>query len=211
MKKICLIGQRFGRLTVIEAAGGNKSGKKLWKCQCDCGEIKTIQHSNLRSGGTKSCGCLRKDTATTHGMTGTPTFKSWDTMIQRCNNRKTGNYKRYGKKGITVCDRWLKFENFFADMGERPEGKSIDRINSYGNYESSNCRWATPAEQSRNTRLSRRNKTGAKGVHWDKRRQKYCVQIAVKRNPIYIGRFDKLEAAVQARKDAELKYWGTNP
>lgn len=87
----------------------------------------------------------------THGMTGTPTFKTWDRMVSRCNNPRDTNYNRYGAQGIEVCHRWLIFQHFLADMGVRPAGQTLDRIDNSKNYEPANCRWATPAEQLRNT------------------------------------------------------------
>lgn len=95
----------------------------------------------------------------THGMSRTPTWRSWSCMLTRCRNPCASDYQRYGGRGITVCDRWRSFENFFTDMGERPEGKTLDRINNNGNYEPGNCRWATPSEQSQNKRKTVIRKT----------------------------------------------------
>lgn len=147
-----LTGMRFGRLTVI-AAAGIKSRQRQWRCVCDCGGTKVVAGSSLKSGCTKSCGCLNSETArkarTSHGMFGAPEYNSWAAMIQRCTNEKEKRFADYGGRGIKVCARWLEsFENFYADMGERPEGMTLDRKENDGNYEPSNCRWATKLEQS---------------------------------------------------------------
>lgn len=135
-----------------------------WHCCCDCGRMVTVRGTDLLSGHNASCGCLARDTtiarSKTHGhaLRGmmSPTYVTWCLMRQRCANLKSPQYKWYGKRGIKVCDRWLDaFENFLADMGERPTGMSLDRVDPNGNYEPANCRWATPREQSNNTRRSR--------------------------------------------------------
>ena len=161
MKTNNLIGQKFGRLLVIKKMDNNKWGSCRWLCVCDCGKEKIIRDSHLKSGHTKSCGCLHKEKLikrlTKHGHNTrikiSKTYNSWLSMIQRCTNPKNKNYKHYGDRGIKVCNRWLKFENFLTDMGEHPgKGYSIDRINNNGNYCKSNCRWATEKEQHRNKR-----------------------------------------------------------
>jgi hypothetical protein len=152
-----MIGQRFGRLIVIGEAEryvAPKTGKpsRRWLCRCECGGQAVSTASKLRSGHTKSCGCLQAENRTKHGHHGTGAYRTWDAMIQRCHNERHTKFYMYGARGITVCDRWRKFENFLADMGERPDNASLDRIDGAGNYEPGNCRWATRREQQRNMR-----------------------------------------------------------
>ena len=146
-----ITGQRFGRLVVLEPRErGEKKTSQHWFCQCDCGKTTITRGTDLRLGRTRSCGCLRL--RTTHGGYSTRAWLSWHMMRQRCQIPSNPDYPNYGGRGITVCDRWDKFENFFADMGERPEGLTLDRINNDGNYEPTNCRWATLSEQRLNQR-----------------------------------------------------------
>ena len=155
-----LTDQRFGRLTVVSREGSDKNRSATWRCVCECGTGTIVTAGNLRSGHTLSCGCLAREATsrrmTTHGMRKTRTHKSWTGMKDRCTNPKVRNYKNYGARGVTVCQRWMdSFEAFLSDVGECPEGMSIDRIDSCGNYEPGNCRWATPLTQGRNTRRNR--------------------------------------------------------
>jgi hypothetical protein len=155
-----LVGQRFGRLTVIEQAPRVAPTNRIsrWFCRCDCGGSAVVQRNNLITARTVSCGCHNEARRTTHGMTRTRTYRSWVTMWQRCTNPNDPRADRYLGRGIEVCERWQSFENFLADMGERPPGTTIDRFpDNNGNYEPGNCRWATPAAQTRNqaqTKLS---------------------------------------------------------
>lgn len=155
MKFIDLVGKKFSRLTVISRAG-NKGKHARWNCKCDCGNEVVVHGGNIRRGHTRSCGCLHSETIKecnkTHGMCEKKEYGVWAEMIKRCTNPNYKRYKDYGGRGISVCDRWRKFENFYADMGDRPKGTSIDRIDNDGNYNPNNCRWATNKEQCRNQR-----------------------------------------------------------
>ncbi len=153
-----LVGQQFGMLVVIERA--RHRGLIAWVCKCGCGSRTTITTGSLRSGNSKSCGCQThrfSGSAPRHGMTNTRTFRVWSGAIQRCHNPNSKDRRNYADRGIAVCERWRhSFENFLADMGEAPKGKSLDRWpDNDGNYEPGNCRWATPQEQLHNTRVNR--------------------------------------------------------
>jgi hypothetical protein len=156
MKKDCssLIGKRFGRLEVIGLDSVDKGNNRRWLCKCDCGKEKVVLGVHLKDGTTQSCTCLRKELKSfwnvTHGQSQKRTYGIWDGMRRRCQDPKNPQYKYYGAKGIKVCDKWQKFAGFFDDMGERPKGLTIERIDSKGNYEKSNCKWATMTENLRN-------------------------------------------------------------
>jgi len=151
MKRIDITGQRFERLVAIEYIKDKK-----WRCLCDCGAVTFVVAHQLRSGRSGSCGCLRaesmRQTKRKHGMSNTPEWRTYYRMIDRCTNPRSARYLRYGGRGIVVCQRWMEsFENFYADMGHRPEGLSIERVDVNGNYEPGNCVWASQRAQSRNT------------------------------------------------------------
>jgi len=157
---IDLTGQKFNELTPIRYVGSNKWGNALWLCKCDCGKDKIILGSDIKRGRSKNCGCSKLKHGHTKDGKPSKTYKSWDGMIQRCTNRNAENYEYYGGRGITVCDRWLEpngkgFINFLTDMGEKPKGKSLDRVNNnklINGYSPDNCRWATSKEQANNRR-----------------------------------------------------------
>lgn len=155
-----LTGQKFGRLTVLGRAA-NKGRRTMWECLCDCGNVKNIVADSLQCGKSRSCGCLKRDIsenpAIKHGYAGSAIYVAWVSMKQRCFNSNHPGYKDYGGRGVTVCDRWADdgFINFLKDMGNRPDGLTLDRIDNDGNYEPSNCRWATQEQQNINKRPSR--------------------------------------------------------
>jgi hypothetical protein len=150
-------GKRFERLTVVSGEiVTDPDGRPALECSCDCGATILVRRSQLTAGRKRSCGCLRSDTNTTHGQTGSREYRSWCSVIQRCTNPLSNSWSRYGGRGITVCATWAaSFERFLADMGPRPPGTTLDRKDNSLGYEKSNCRWATPKEQQRNMRSNR--------------------------------------------------------
>jgi hypothetical protein len=197
------IGKRFDYLVIdaieVEPVGDKGNAASFAYCLCDCGNMKRVRLSSLlakQKYAKKSCGCQKKKNQSkfkiSHGMYGTPTYRSWVAMKDRCGCWSGDGKENY--KGVSVCDRWMKFENFLLDMGERPEGKTIDRINPYGNYDPDNCRWADRSTQGHNKRAS--GKTGVRNVF--KEGDSYRVRIS-KRGKIYnIGRYGNISDAAEA-------------
>lgn len=155
MRPLNLEGQRFGALVAI-ARAPNRGPKAAWSCKCDCGAVHVATVSNLVSGHISSCGCLCA-VKVTHGMARTKTYRSWAGAKARCRNKKNTNYPHYGGRGIDMCERWAEsFEAFLSDMGKCPDGMSIERIDTNGNYEPGNCKWVPISEQCMNTRVAMR-------------------------------------------------------
>lgn len=206
----------YGKLTVLRRVNaiGDKRGA-VWLCQCSCGGTSETRQWALRAGKARSCRCLHREVTVTHGLANTPVYACWQQMLQRCFNPKRKAYPDYGGRGITVCDRWNpkaggSFENFYEDMGECPEGLTLDRIDVNGNYCKENCRWASWFVQVNNRRTGKNNTSGCTGVYEIKRKTGTCWRVTIVRNGEYknIGVFESFEEACAARKKAEVEFNG---
>lgn len=206
-----LSGLKFNRLSVVECVGCTPQRNSIWKCKCDCGNECRVVGSSLVNGTITSCGCYRRERTAAmgrktrkHGMWNTPEYKTWQGIIQRCENKNGSAYDDYGGRGIKVCERWHQFENFLADMGKRPSPEhSIDRYpNNDGHYEPGNCRWATRKEQQRN----RRNTTMVELNGVSKPLQQWAEETGICVETLYSRLFEaKWDVAVALTKPARLR------
>lgn len=176
---IDITNQRFGRLVAVEEVSHPR-----WRFRCDCGTEKIINKHNVVRGDTVSCGCYIREISAArlirHGHTiggRSKTHAAWTAMLERCNISQHKAFAYYGGRGILVCKRWHTFENFLADMGEAPHKRSLDRIDTNGNYEPGNCRWATNAEQTRNRRNNKLTTESAQLIRSDSRKHKELAKI----------------------------------
>lgn len=191
----------------VEKVSGN------WKSlyECECGNRKLIYASNVRSGKTTSCGCVHKQVAkellSTHKMSKTYTYGVWAGMKGRCLVKTNGSYKKYGGSGITLCERWHSFENFLSDMGEAPEGMTLDRIDGSKGYSPENCRWVSYQVQAINRKVNSSSTTGVKGVTYKKERDRYAAIITVSGKRKFLGYFKLKCDAIAARANAEKLYF----
>lgn len=214
-------GNKYNKLTIVSE--GEKivypdgaTVRQVW-CKCDCGnpDLTLVRTNNLTSGNTSSCGCVGEESRKTHGMSHTRTYQIHEAMLRRCRADLVEQFPHHAGKGIEVCPEWNpklggSFENFYRDMGECPDGLSLDRIDVNGNYCKENCRWATNSIQGYNKGLDPNNTSGKSGVSWYNQNQKWSAEIHVDGQHIRLGMFSSFDAAVRARQEAELKYYGWN-
>lgn len=193
-------GQRYGSLVVVRQDGVSKDKHRLWRCSCDCGGEKTVASNVLKVNRHHSCGCMTQklngDAHRKHGMRSTPEYSSWRAMIYRCHVETSKDYHRYGAIGVKVCDEWREsFEAFFAHIGPRPEGTTVDRIKNHLGYEPGNVRWATDTTQVRNRRKSTWVTVGETRMHLSE----YAEQIGINFDAAYMRlKRGKLEGAKRA-------------
>jgi len=206
-----MIGKRYERYVILSDPFQKGSFTKFVKAKCDCGSIKIVQLGHLKSGHSKSCGCLSSEMAakrsTKHGKANTREYMIWGQMKQRCYNKNHKNYHNYGGRGITICERWvMSFDNFYKDMGNKPEGLSLDRINVNENYEKSNCRWANQSTQCLNRRDYANTSSKYRGVYFRKSKCDWVSTIKVNGKIKYIGLFKTEIDAAKAFNAAVIKY-----
>lgn len=214
------VGEKFNSLTIIGPGEPYITPKGVscarWDCLCDCGNVITVRYAALTSGNTKSCGCIKKGLSKPgnikHGYREHKMWGVYYAMIRRCTDSRDSNYDSYGGRGITVCERWscdpkIGFPNFLEDMGDRPEGFNLDRINPDEGYYPENCRWVDKSTSSYNTRKKSSNTSGRTGVKWNKKLNKWIAAIDVGGQYIHLGCYYLFDEAVKAREQAELLYF----
>lgn len=215
MKKVInLTGKVFSRLTVLSEAGRDKHEKVMWLCECSCGNKPILSGNTIKSGNTKSCGCLHKEIMsnilTTHGLRKHPLYAVWLSMKARCYNESYHQYADYGGRGITICDRWINsFRDFYNDVAYHyNDNLQLDRVDNDGNYEPSNVRWVTQQQNGMNRRGATRSTSGYKGVSWNGGKGKWVAQIGLNGKKQHIGYFLDERAAAKAYNTYALEWFG---
>jgi len=207
-----LIGQRFDKLVVVSIQGVDKFNSILWECICDCGNKIVQETRKLKTRVKSDCGCSKvakvvEKSPPTHRMSGTATYSVWMNMKQRCSNINRPDYIHYGGRGITYDEAWEKFEKFYEDMGEKPEGLTLERINIDEGYCKDNCVWADETTQNYHQRVRKDNTSGVSGVTktadgmW---RSRLWKNKSLVHNSVHIS----FDSAVEARKEAEMLHYG---
>lgn len=209
-----MLEQRFGSL-VVEAFSERKNGHVFWQCMCDCGNIGVFTQNNLKRGNTTSCGCSRIKLKNQLKNQYKSEYRIWQGMHSRCYRENDSKYLMYGQRGIKICSRWNKFDggsfaNFIEDMGHRPDGMSIDRVDNDSDYRPDNCVWQTSTIQSYNQSLRLDNTSGVTGVVYCERLGKYNAQIQKEGKRVNLGWFSSIDEATKVRKLAEVEYYGFN-
>lgn len=208
-----LTGARFGKLVATRPVVRPKKRRK-WACKCDCGSECEVATDKLTTGRTKSCGCLRetvgRKTSTKHGLSGSPEYRVWYKMKRRCLNPDDPSYVWYGGRGISVCEKWLDFMEFYRDMGPRPSPRhTIERHDVTGNYEPDNCSWIMDYKmQAFNQNLKSNNTSGKSGVYWREEQQRWVAMIFAGGKHKTLGSFKEKADAVERRKAAEVEHYG---
>lgn len=203
-----IVGNRNGKFTIIsfELVRDSIRHHTLCTCQCDCGSVINMRLSEFNRGSRQCKECCDNKT----NYTKYRAYTTWEAMKQRCLNENNTSYKYYGGNGISVCEKWLEFEGFFEDMGERPSGMSLDRIDPKGNYTADNCRWTTHSEQAFNTKQQKNNTSGKTGVFYSNKDKKWIARIDYQNKSITLGYFKNKIDAIKAREVAELEFFGYN-
>lgn len=206
------VGYCFKNVTVT-ALLGYRNNHQYVRYSCVCGVIKETRIYSIINSENFNCGCINRSNLSirrhSHGKSKSKEYQTWTRMKGRCYNKNNNDYPEYGGRGITVCDRWLcSFDNFLEDMGSRPEGFSLDRIDVNAGYTPENCRWTTAQQQAYNQRVYKSNKSGKSGVTWSKKSEKWEVRISKDGVEYFLGLFTSLDGAIECRESAELKYYG---
>lgn len=210
MKKIDMEGMVFGRWTALKR---DESSPRKWLCICECGKEKSVEGAALRKGISKSCGCLAaeltKEREKTHGMHGTKEWGIWRSMKNRAYSYASSHSFYYEERGIGVCGEWVEsFEKFYEDMGDCPEGLTLERVDNRKGYSKDNCVWDTPSRQSSNRRKPATNTSGRIGVMWREDQKCWRVSIKVNGKVHNIGQFKDYVLACEACTEAEIKHLG---
>ena len=207
-KFINRVGQRFGRLVVLQHVGKSVHKKQLWMCKCDCGVEQIVSGNELGSGDTTSCGCYLQERITKHGGTGKGSYNTWRGMMRRCYNPQDKDYRRYGAVGVAVHEPWHEYVNFVRDMGEPVGAETLDRKDTYGGYAPENCRWVGTIIQARNRRFSTKNTSGYTGIY--SYGDRWMASISANKKKYYSKVFIDLGDALAARKELERIHWNVS-
>lgn len=197
-------GQRFGKLTVKARMGTGANKKVLWACVCDCGNQATVVAGSLVTGNTTSCGCVIPNFK--HGGWNKSSYNTWRAMMRRCYTPHDKDYPKYGGRGVSVFAAWHEYAAFAAAMGEPTGAETLDRIDTYGDYAPTNCRWATPTIQNRNVRVRANSASGFVGV--TARGSSWYGELTCKGKKFYSKACKTVETAAAARKELERLHWG---